>query len=95
MDTMHIETLLRELLSTQDMGKKGIEKVLNKFYFPDSNGEAYDPISMIIIWAIESSIVDRKVDIATIEMNFEYVINQLQKAKNKLSEVNIESYERA
>ena len=85
---MHIETLLRELLSTQDMGKKGIEKVLDKFYFSD--GEAYDSISMIIVWAIESSIVDGKIDIAIIEKNFEYTINQLQKAKEKLSEVNIE-----
>jgi hypothetical protein len=93
METMHIETLLRELLSTQDMGKKGIEKVLDKFYFPD--GKSYDPISMIIIWAIECGIVNRKLDIATIEMNFEYAINQLQKAKEKLSEVNIETYERA
>ena len=93
MDTMHIETLLRELLSTQDMGKKGIEKVLDKFYFPD--GKAYDPISMIIVWAIESSIVDGKIDIDIIEKNFEYTINQLQKAKEKLSEVNIEIYERA
>jgi hypothetical protein len=71
---------LEQLLSTQSMGRMGVQKICSNVNMYDANE---DPISAIIVNAYKKNQTDEE----EILMDIRYAISELQKAKVLLENV--------